>query len=310
MAGNSYDKMRSLMGKGGGGVNFRALDFTRLEEKHEFYKPKLGGQRIDILPFKVGRKHPYVAKGQLSEGDAFYTLPVYIHKDIGVSRRTVICPKRNYGRPCPICEMADEMQKEAKTEAEKQAVPYARLRLFYNVVDRDDEAKGVQIFDTNNKDFEKPLKAAQDDADAEAGKAGEALRFFADPENGLTVKIIGADDTFNGNKFVKISSVSLVPRRGDVTDYLDDVVQLDRLIDEPSYDELVALMNGVEEEEAESEAPTKPTPKVERAVETKAAPADDTPTCPVKGGVFGKDDDKYDECEDCKLWRACVKAHK
>lgn len=27
--------------------------------------------------------------------------------------------------------------------------------------------------------------------------------------------------------------------------------------------------------------------------------------CPVKGGKFGKDADKYPECEDCKLWKTC-----
>ena len=30
--------------------------------------------------------------------------------------------------------------------------------------------------------------------------------------------------------------------------------------------------------------------------------------CPVPGGVYGKDADDYDECEDCELWNPCVKA--
>ena len=311
-----FSKQRGLMGRGSKG-GFSALDFSKLEEKHSFFKPEEGGQKIDILPFPVGKKHPYVVKGKLEKGDPFYSLPRFVHKDIGGSGKSFVCPNRNYGRPCPVCELADEMKRKAKTEDEKNAVPYARLRLFYNIVNYDDPEAGVQIFETNAKDFEEPLKAAQTDADKEADKEGDKPKFFADPDDGLTVKIIGAEKTFNGNKYIGITNVSLVPRKSDVSEFVDQVIRFDTLIEEPTYDELVAIMNGTDsDDDDEGDAPAAETPakKVTRAEPEederpakKAPPADETPQCPVKGGVFGKDNDKHDECERCKIWKQCAK---
>lgn len=323
-----FSKQRGLMGKGSGG-GFCALDFSKLEEKVEFFKLEEGGQKIDIIPFPVGKKHPYVVKGKLDKGDMFYSLPIWAHRNIGAGGKTVICPNRNFGHPCPICEEAEEMKRKAKTEEEKAAVPFAALRLFYNVVDYDDPDKGIQVFETNAKYFEEPLKAAQTDADKEAEKEGEDAKFFADPENGLTVKILGTEKKFNGNKYIEPTNVSLVPRKRDVSEFVDSAIRFDTLIEEPTYDELVAIMNGADsDDDEEDDAPRavkkapvdedgdrpakKPAPKDEEddepAPKPKKAAEDDTPTCPVKGGVFGKDNDKHDECASCKIWRQCVKA--
>ena len=313
------------MGKGSGG-SFNALDFSKLEEKRDFFKLEEGGQKIDIIPFPVGKKHPYVAKGKLDKGDMFYSLPLFVHRDVGAGAKTVVCPNRNYGNPCPICELADEMKRKAKTQEEKDAAPYARMRIYYNVVNYDDVDKGIQILETNAKFFEEPLKAAQTDFDKEAEKEGTDAKFFADPEDGLTVKVIGTQKTFNGNKYIEPTNLSLVPRKRDVSEFVDQAIRFDTLIEEPTYDELVAIMNGVDsgDDDEEEEAPRtvkkaeeKPTKRTvveddddedERPAKKAPPKEDDTPTCPVKGGVFGKDNDKHDECTSCKIWRQCVKA--
>jgi len=324
-----WGKQREQMGKGAGN-NFNALDFSKVDGKHEFYKLVEGGQKFNIIPFPIGKKHPLVAKGALDKGDLFYSLPLYVHKDVGAGRKSIACPNKNYGKPCPICELAEEMNKTARTKEEKDAVPYARLRLFYNIVDCDNPDKGLQIFETNAKDFEKPLKAAQDDADKEAAKKGKEVRFFADIEKGLTVKIIGAEDYFNGKKFIKASSVTLVAREDDVSEFEDDAIGFDRLIEEMSYDDIAALMNGADTEE-EEESPARK--KVARDEDDDEPPArkkivkedddeaplakkvakeeEDVPKCPVKGGVFGRDNGDFpDDCDACKLWGKCAKAQR
>ena len=332
-----FSKQRGLMGRGGSG-NFNALDFSKLDTKAEFYKLVEGGQKFDILPFPVGKKHPYVAKGKLEKGDMFYSLPIYVHRDIGAGQKSVVCPNKNYGRPCPICEQVEELRKECRTQQEKDALPYARLRLFYNIVDYDNPDKGVQVFETSAKNFEEPLSAAQKDADKEAGKEGEPLRFFADPDDGLTIKVIGAEATFNGRKFIDISSVTLVPRKAKVAGYVEDAIRFDTLIEEPTYEELAALMNGADTDEEVDEKPARRTASDEDAPRKRSVEEDDddeltakkrrdddederpakkasiedldVPACPHKGGVFGKDNDEFDECESCKIWKSCYKAQK
>jgi hypothetical protein len=52
-----------------------------------------------------------------------------------------------------------------------------------------------------------------------------------------------------------------------------------------------------EEEEEDETPPKKEPPKSEKGK---------SPECPVKGGVLGKDFDKYTECDDCPVWDDCA----
>lgn len=52
-------------------------------------------------------------------------------------------------------------------------------------------------------------------------------------------------------------------------------------------------------------ASTKPTAKKEETPEKEKSSKH---VCPHKGGKFGKDVDRYDECDECSFWDACEKA--
>ena len=64
-----------------------------------------------------------------------------------------------------------------------------------------------------------------------------------------------------------------------------------------------------EENDDEEESSKKPVKKVEEEDDEPEPPKKSCGECPF-GHCFGKDDDKYDDCDDCDVWDKCVKEHK
>lgn len=64
-----------------------------------------------------------------------------------------------------------------------------------------------------------------------------------------------------------------------------------------------------EENGDEEESPKKPAKKVEEEDDEPEPPKKSCGKCPF-GHCFGRDDDKYDDCDDCDVWDKCVKEHK
>lgn len=310
----NWGKRREIKSAGSGGAKFMALDFSAYDV--EQFKLKLGNNRIEILPFTVTSKmHPLVAEGKLAKGDLDYNVIVKTHNNIGPSKKSVVCPSM-YGKACPICEAA-EAAKKAGDEKTNEAL-YAKKKVYYNVIDNSERDKGVKIFESNIKYFQKPLEVA--DANCEEDFPG---KFFADINKGLTVKILGGEETFNNNKFIQASSITFVERKEGVKEFADKVIPLDQCIKLLSYEELENLMMGVgvAEDEEEDGVDTPPAKKVSKP----SAEEDDTPTpkkvtaeatpdteCP-NGFPWGDAvNGDHGECDECpgKLYARCAKSAK
>jgi hypothetical protein len=323
----------------GSGGSFCALDFSKLDAKHEFYKLAEGANRIEILPYVAETKlHPLIAKGKREKGGLDYNLDIYVHRNVGASGGAYVCPNKNYGKPCPICEASEAYKSQSNARDDKydkmaQAL-FPSRRIFYNVLDNMDRDKGVQIFESNAKYFQKPLEAADKDSQTDTDIQEKCPNaFFPDIKNGLTVKVIGAKESFNGKDFVQASSITLLPRKESVKEYANDVVQFDQCIKLLSYDELEAIFTGAGDDEEEDEAPPpkakkapvddddEPAPKKKAPVVEEDEPApkkakteesvSDEPTCP-HNHAFYQDNDEYPECKKCDnaTWKACAKGPK
>lgn len=296
---------------GGGGGNFTGLDFGDREVK--FFKLKEGMNRIEILPYTITTNmHPLVVQGRYQKGNSDYNIVLYVHRSIGPGKRSIICPSQ-YGKPCPICEAA----KAAKDEGDKATndALYARRRVFYNVVDNADRDAGVQLFETNIKYFQKPLETA--DKYCATDFPG---KFFPSIKDGLTISVLGAKDSFNGNEFIQASSITFVNRTLPVAQFEKDVIPLDQCIKLKSYEEIENIMMGVDTGDDEEEAPQVERPAVEETKteeapsveETKedAPPTESDTDCP-HGFPFGDAvHADHKECDDCpeRMYMACVKA--
>ena len=108
-----------------------------------FWKPTEGEQEIRIVP--------------TSDGDPFKVF--HFHYNLGeAARGGVLCPKRQFGEHCPICEFASSLWQEESSESKKMAKSlFVRQRFFSPVVVRGEEESGVRIWGYGKTIYEQLL---------------------------------------------------------------------------------------------------------------------------------------------------------
>lgn len=115
------------------------IDYDQVEEDREeaelsseegipFWKPKEGRNQIRVLPPSKGLKAPYYK--------------VFLH--YGLGRVPLTCPGR---KTCPICQKVKESGKGRNHPL------FGTRRIFFNVLDREDEDAGIQVFSSGNTFF-------------------------------------------------------------------------------------------------------------------------------------------------------------
>ena len=124
------------------GINLDAMKrkLTELDSRsstdNKFWKPSLGDQDIRILcP---------------SNGDPFREFHFHYLK-INGKNRSVLCPNRNFGDDCPICQFASSVWREAKENDDKAMMNHAKdlfvkQRYFSPILVRGQEDQGVKLW--------------------------------------------------------------------------------------------------------------------------------------------------------------------
>jgi hypothetical protein len=258
----------------------------------DVFKPKAKTYSLDILPYVVSvDTHPEVEKGEL-----WFERTVWIHYNVDESAR--ICP-RTVKKPCPVCEERKELMKE---EGDEDLIDQlkAKERLLYNVIDLDNQDKGIQILDISYHCFQKQL-------DEEIREGKDEYADFAELKGGKTLKVRFAQESLGGNKFQKTSRIDFKDRKDYKKDILEEVVDLDKILIIRDYDDLERELHGVEPEDKEEKedkvAKERERRRAER--EKKKEDKEEGPECP-HGHEFGVDTDKYKkDCDDCELWVEC-----
>ena len=126
------------------------------------WRPSEGDQSIRILPTE--------------DGDPFKEF--HFHYNVG-KNPGILCPKKNHGEDCPICEFASQLWRSgvednddnAKREAKKL---FVRKRYFSPIVVRGEESEGVRIWSYGKTAYEQLLGLVLDPdygdiTDAETG---------------------------------------------------------------------------------------------------------------------------------------------
>tara|TARA_R100001509_G_scaffold142065_1_gene97295 strand:- start:877 stop:1632 length:756 start_codon:yes stop_codon:yes gene_type:complete len=118
--GINLDKMREKLA---------AVQNRGDSSKSAFWRPEDGDQTIRIVP--------------TADGDPFKE--VYFHYN--VAKGGIVCPKRNYGEECPICDFASNLWREGTNnndESSKKMAKslFARQRFFSPVLVRGEENEG------------------------------------------------------------------------------------------------------------------------------------------------------------------------
>jgi hypothetical protein len=286
------------------------FDWSKAKKEVSFFKPVEGEiNRFDIVPYIIKTKqHPLVASGDLAVGDPDYSLEYWVHKNIGPQNKLVLCPNRMYGQPCPICDAGKAFKDEGDDKAAKACWP--SLRVAYNVKTKDGK---IQIFDVSNHLFGKAFKAVQA-AENEDGAAFLA----ADIENGKTVVFKAVHVKKDGMEFTEFEGLNLKDRKTPVTeDNVESTISFDECLIHLTADKIDAIFHGGEDSDEESEEAENEEKSKEEVVEKKTSTVkekshsdddeDDKPKC-HHGHTYGKDNDEYRECKDCKEWKPCYKA--
>lgn len=112
------DRLNQLQAKGNGGG------------QSAFWRPSDGSQTIRIVTTK--------------DGDPFKDY--FFHYNVG-SNSGFLCPKKNFGEECPVCDFARKLYKEGDEDSVKMAKELtARQRFFSPVLVRGEENLGVKIW--------------------------------------------------------------------------------------------------------------------------------------------------------------------
>jgi hypothetical protein len=98
------------------------------------WRPKEGDQTIRILP--------------TADGDPFKEF--HFHYNVG-RNPGILCPKKNYGEHCPICDFASQLWREgvdSNSDQSKNAAKklFARKRYYSPILIRGSETDGVKVW--------------------------------------------------------------------------------------------------------------------------------------------------------------------
>lgn len=321
----------------GGAANYKStFDVTKVGDgKLEKFKPHLGDNKIDIIPFNAGENHPFVVTGQCEKGDTVYSLDYYVHKGIGPAKQDFVCLKQ-YGKRCPLCEESYRLYQAATNDEEKKAATAIRnkRRCIYIVHDLIDDKYGY--YDVAWFSFEKLVNSRA--SIRNDPNTGAPVNPF-DWENGRTIFFKTVKDKYQGSEFNKIDegSFDLIERKPLSDEVLNHSVDLSAGLIMDTEEDMDAALCGKpvvsqnkpveqktetkseQKEPEKTQTPTENLASQAMAAQTTSQPSFDsmekaeTPNadlscdrCPF-GHNWGEADN-HDECATCKVWDKCVEA--
>ncbi len=225
----NLDKMREKLDASKNG--------TKGKENSTKWRPQEGDQTIRILPTE--------------DGDPFKEY--HFHYNVG-RNPGILCPKKNHGEDCPICEFASKLWRDgvensddtAKREAKKL---FVRKRYFSPIMVRGQESQGVKVWSYGKTAYE------------------TLLGYVLDPDYGdITHPETGTDLVLNYHvpgtpgSFPK---TSLKPRRrpsilcdedvADCDDLIASIPEIDSLFQRHTSTEVQAMLDEYLSSDATSE---------------------------------------------------------
>ena len=231
--------------------------------------------KMDIMPYEVtDKKHPDAPIAEV--GELWYKRPFKIHRDIGVEQNKVVCPT-SFGKKCPICEYRAKLVREGGNQKEIDALKTSNRNLYAVIIKGKKGDDKVHLFDFSDHNFQKVFEDQLSDL------YPDQFEVFPDHEEGYTLSVIFAEDSFMGYKFPKPTRFDFIERKEQYDDsILEKVPKLDECLALLSYDELRAKFYEIEEDEDDYEE--EETPKTRKIK--------------VSSPVEEEDEDDYEEEDD------------
>ena len=265
----------------------------------ELFKADKKPHRINIIPYEVVKGsdepggNPYAEKG-----DLYFERTYFTHRGIGPEQNTYVCPRKTAGKKCPICDYAAKMRRDPNADPDVIKDFDPKERQLWNVVDTEDPKKGVQIWDVSFHLFGKLLDQRIKDAEED-----DNYEFFADPENGMTLRLGFEEKKYGGNTFYDVASIDFKARK-DAVDRktLEAAHNLDDLLIVLPYEKLEKIFldgdggkSATDDDDEDDDEPKKPA-KEKAVKDDEEDEEDEEPEKPVKGKA--KKEEEEDDEED------------
>ena len=235
-----------------------SLDIAKMKAKLEASKNPKGGSQ-DSTKWKPSEGDQTLRILPTADGDPFKEF--HFHYNVG-KNPGILCPKKNHGEHCPVCEFASSLWREgmdnnddnAKREAKKL---FVRKRYFSPILVRGEEEKGVRIWSYGKMAYELLLGLV---LDPDYGD-------ITDPETGtdivLTYTVPGTPGSFPKSqiKARRRPSVLCDESVGDCNDLLGSVPDISSIFTRVTPDEVQAMLDESFSTEASSERRSSETSK-------------------------------------------------
>jgi hypothetical protein len=262
----------------------RGIGAVQLPDGIQFYKFKEAGTvRIDIVPYKLTKPHlhSYAVEG------TWYERTYFVHKNVGIDKATVICPKGTFSKPCPICEYKSTLDYSDPEDLKKIKELNAQERQLFNII-LPSESKGnehkIYVLDQPRFGFGRLIDDMIQKADED-----DDYQYYVDLKNGLTLKLNIEEKHTDTFKFFGVSTIEFKQRKYTYDESLLDLtVDLDTVLQITPYETIKDMFFGIGDFDVSKSTATKSAKQDENENE-KERPAKLKKKSPID------DDDEEDE---------------
>ena len=289
------------------GLQFKGiLDDEQIAAKGvPVWKTTAGNHLIDILPYRITERHPRVVMGKAQAGTWGYVFAAWMHDNVGPNKDRYMCLAKTYGLPCPICEYRNQRSglPDATDEEIKALRPKQYATEVYNILDRNQMDKGVQVWVVSGFHFGRHIETASHQPAALGG--GKIVytnwRMGTPPDYMDGGRHIAFTVETPGGQNQNFSAHTFHFRKADIPiQYLQQAYCLDDLIHVPTYDEVRDMFfAGASSPDLETQQPM---------TQSQPAPGPSPGVCP-SGAVIGQDYGRYGDCGGCpdadRCWAMC-----
>jgi len=177
-----------------------AIDIKKMREKLNKLNDKSGGKGKTTQYWRpVENADSTIRIVPTEDGDPLKEYYFHYLRSEDKKFQSVLCPKKNFGENCPMCDLVSKLYKEGDEESRKMAKDIsAKQRFFSPIVVRGDEDKGVQLWGYSKTIYEELLKLM---LNPEYGD-------ITDPDEGLDLVVSSSKKS--GKLFAE---TSLTPKR-------------------------------------------------------------------------------------------------
>jgi hypothetical protein len=214
------------------------VKYLKLPKDLRTFTPAEGAYNLEAIPYQLTKASMRFLKNSGKEGQFVPRRVLHVHYDVGPERDTVVCPAKNFGKPCPICEKRSEIA-QGPHDYKKDLKPLqTKERVIRLLFDRAKPERGVQFKEWSYwKNFEERL----DEKITGASEKRQAkYKKYWDPDEGLTLRVVFKKEKMDETQSYLAGSVNEFEEREDPVpeQILDHGYTLDDYVIVKSYEDI------------------------------------------------------------------------